>query len=211
VRTEDLIRALAEDNASIPSAITRRFVIFALLGGLAAGCMFALILTPRPDLSAVIVTPRVAFKFLVALTLVGAAGTLALRMMRPEVQSSLWPVLAPALALLAFGVTAELIVLPPTAWNPLLIGSNALTCLTLVPLLSLPALGCILAGLRYGAPSHPRLSGMAAGLLAGGMGAALYAMHCPDDSPLFVATWYGLAIAVVATLGAVLGNRVLRW
>jgi hypothetical protein len=52
---------------------------------------------------------------------------------------------------------------------------------------------------------------MAAGLLAGGMGAALYAMHCPDDSPLFVATWYGLAIAVVATLGAVLGSRVLRW
>jgi hypothetical protein len=211
VRTEDLIHALAEDNASIPPAITQRFVIFALLGGLAAGLVFALILTPRPDLSAVIVTPRVAFKFFIVLTLIGAAGTLAFRMMRPEARSSLWSALAPALALLAFGVAAELIVLPRAVWQPLLMGSNALTCLMLVPMLSLPALGCILAGLRYGASSHPRLSGTAAGLLAGGMGAALYAMHCPDDSPLFITAWYGLSIAIVATLGAVLGTRVLRW
>jgi hypothetical protein len=189
----------------------QRFVILALLGGFAAGCVFALVLAPRPDLGAVIVTPRVAFKFLIVLTLIGAAGTLAFRMMHPEDRPSLWSAPAPALALLAFGVAAELIVSPPTVWQPLLIGTNALTCLALVPLLSLLPLGCILAGLRYGAPSHPRLSGTVAGLLAGGIGAALYAMHCPDDSPLFVAAWYGLSIAVVAALGAALGARVLRW
>ncbi len=53
--------------------------------------------------------------------------------------------------------------------------------------------------------------GAAAGLLAGAIGAALYATHCPDDSPLFVATWYTLAIGFVVGLGALAGSRLLRW
>jgi len=44
----------------------------------------------------------------------------------------------------------------------------------------------------------------AAGLVAGGLSAALYATHCTDDSPLFVATWYTIAIAAVTVLGAIL-------
>ena len=51
----------------------------------------------------------------------------------------------------------------------------------------------------------------AAGLLAGGLAATLYATHCTDDSPLFVAAWYSLAIAGVAALGALIGARWLRW
>jgi hypothetical protein len=39
----------------------------------------------------------------------------------------------------------------------------------------------------------------------------LYALTCPDDSPLFVATWYSIAIAVVAGGAAWVGNRLLRW
>jgi hypothetical protein len=55
------------------------------------------------------------------------------------------------------------------------------------------------------------VSGAVAGLLAGGLAATLYATHCPDDSPLFVAIWYSLAIALVVLAGAVVGRRVLRW
>ncbi|MBL0407900.1 DUF1109 family protein [Microvirga aerilata] len=211
MRTEDLIRALAHDSASRSESVARRLVTRALVGVLAALCVFALFLTPRPDLSVVIVTPRVAFKFLITLALVGAAGALTLRAMRPEARSSLWSVLIPVLALLAVGVAAELISSPPAAWRPLLIGSNALACLALVPLLSLLPLGSILAALRYGAPSQPRFAGTIAGLLAGGIGSALYALHCPDDSPLFVAAWYGLSITVISVLGAALGARWLRW
>ena len=211
MRTEDLIRALANDSASQPEPVARRFVTRALVGVLAASCVFTLILTPRPDLSVVIVTPRVAFKFLITLALVVAAGALAFRVMRPEARSSLWSVLIPVLALLTVGVAAELMSSPPAAWRPLLTGSNALACLALVPLLSLLPLGAILAALRYGAPSHPRFAGAIAGLLAGGIGAALYALHCPDDSPLFVAAWYGLSITVITALGAMLGARWLRW
>ena len=44
----------------------------------------------------------------------------------------------------------------------------------------------------------PSLAGAVAGLAAGGVAATLYAAHCTDDSPLFVATWYTLAIAALA-------------
>jgi hypothetical protein len=74
-----------------------------------------------------------------------------------------------------------------------------------------PLLVGVLAALRYGAPTRPRLAGAAAGLLAGGLAATLYAAHCPDDSPLFVVTWYSLAIAMVVIAGSLIGPRVLRW
>src|SRR5258708_8799527 len=39
----------------------------------------------------------------------------------------------------------------------------------------------------------------------------LYASHCTDDSPLFVATWYTIATVLVTAIGALAGSRVLRF
>ena len=50
-----------------------------------------------------------------------------------------------------------------------------------------------------------------AGLAAAGVGAALYAANCTDDSPLFVGIWYPLAVAIVAASGAAIGRRWLAW
>ena len=145
MRTDDLIRALVNDSGMQPEPVSRRFAILALLGVIAAACVFALTLTPRPDLSTVVTTPRVAFKFLVALTLVGTAGALALRAMRPDTEASLHGIVVPLLAVLGSGVAAELIASPPPTWRLLLIGSNAVACLSFVPLLSLLPLGALLA------------------------------------------------------------------
>ncbi len=92
-----------------------------------------------------------------------------------------------------------------------LVGSNSKVCLTAIPVLSLPLLVAALIGLRHGAPARPALSGAIAGLLSAGLAATLYASHCTDDSPLFVASWYTLATAFVAGVGALLGSRVLRY
>jgi hypothetical protein len=32
-----------------------------------------------------------------------------------------------------------------------------------------------------------------------------------DDSPLFMAAWYVIAVVIVALAGAILGARLLRW
>jgi hypothetical protein len=92
-----------------------------------------------------------------------------------------------------------------------LVGSNSRVCLTAIPLLSLPLLAAALIGLRHGAPARPAIAGAIAGLLSAGLAATLYASHCPDDSPLFVATWYTLATALVTAIGALAGSKVLRF
>ena len=63
---------------------------------------------------------------------------------------------------------------------------------------------------RHAAPTRPSLAGAVAGLVASGIAATLYASST-DDSPLFVATWYPLAIGIVVLAGYVAGSRCLRW
>ena len=92
-----------------------------------------------------------------------------------------------------------------------LVGTNTYWCLGFIPIFSLPVLAALFVALRRGAPIRARLTGLMAGLAAGGFGATVYAAHCTDDSPLFVATWYTIGIAVTAALGAALGPRLLRW
>ena len=45
----------------------------------------------------------------------------------------------------------------------------------------------------------------------GGLATAVYAFHCTEDSPLFYAVWYVLAILAVTAVGALVGARALRW
>jgi len=119
--------------------------------------------------------------------------------------------LAAAPALLAATVVAELVAVPSGQWLIRLVGTNSRVCLTAIPLMSLPLLAAFMLVLRRGAPVARTTAGAAAGLAASGLAAALYATHCPDDSPLFVAVWYSIAIGGVTLLGALLGRILLRW
>jgi hypothetical protein len=92
-----------------------------------------------------------------------------------------------------------------------MIGKNSWMCMTAIPVLSLPILAGALIGLRHGAPARPAVAGAVAGLLSAGLAATLYASHCTDDSPLFVATWYTLATALVTAVGALAGSKLLKW
>ena len=92
-----------------------------------------------------------------------------------------------------------------------MVGTNSLACLGSIPLIGLGPLAIFLATLRHGAPTRPRLAGAVAGVLAGGLSATFYAAHCTDNSPLFVALWYSLAIAALALVGSLVAPRVARW
>jgi len=104
-----------------------------------------------------------------------------------------------------------MLVLPAGESMPRMMGTNNMLCMLAIPAIGLPALGVLLLALRYGAPTHPGPAGAAAGILAGGVAATFYAAHCIDDSPLFVALWYSLAILVLAVVGWALGRIWLRW
>lgn len=212
MKTDDLIHAIAEDATPAGLHPQRRLAL-ALTGAVAAAAvLFWLLLGPRGDALASLAEPRFVLKFAVALGLASAAIGLVLRLIRPGAAPGLWRsalLLAPGLLLI--GIAGELLALPADGWMTALVGVNSRVCLTYIPLMGLAPLGLILLALRSGAPTRPALTGAVAGLIAGGISAAFYAAHCPDDSPLFIATWYVLAIAMLMALGALLGRRLLRW
>lgn len=212
MKTDDLIHAIAEDATPVGLHPQHRLAL-ALAGAVAAAAiLFWLLLGPRDNALASLAEPRFVLKFLVTLALAAVAIGLVLRLIRPGAAPGLWRsalLLAPGLLLI--GIAGELLALPTENWMTALVGRNARICLTYIPLMGLAPLGLILLALRSGAPTRPALTGAVVGLIAGGISAAFYASHCPDDSPLFVATWYVLAIAMLTALGALLGRRLLRW
>ena len=105
----------------------------------------------------------------------------------------------------------ELAVVPADLWMTRLIGTNALHCLTLIPLMSIPPLIALIVAMRAGAPAHPALTGALAGAAAAGAAATIYATNCTDDLPLFVASWYPLATLIVVAAGALAGRKWLQW
>jgi hypothetical protein len=212
MRTDELIRALAADTAS-RTLPPRRALCYALVPSTAvAAALFLATLGLRPQILGVLGEPRFAFKVAIACLLAASAYGLALRIVRPG--ADLRPaalVVAGVPVLLAAADLAELAVMPAADWGRRLVGSNALVCMVSIPALAAAPLLAVLLALRHGAPDNPTLAGASAGLLAGAIGATLYATHCPDDSPFFVSTWYTLAIGLVVVIGAWCGSRCLRW
>ena len=156
--------------------------------------------------------PFFNLKFAVTLGLAIPAIAISLRLSRPEasLRGWLWLLVIPV-GLLVAGIAGEMMLPQRLPMMARLIGSNSRICLTAIPLMSLPLLAAALIGLRHGAPSRPALTGAIAGLLSSGLAATLYASNCTDDSPLFVITWYSIATAMVASIGALAGNRLLRF
>lgn len=213
MNTDELIRALVADSAVKEPPIARTLAKALLAGVAGAAVVFALILPIRPDFAYSIVhSPRFQFKFVLTITLALAAFALTRRFLRPEGQAGAlaWLLGLPAL-MLAGAAALEMYLLPANHWAVYARGQNSLPCLLMIPLISIAPLAAILYALRQGAPSRPGLAGAAAGLLASGIAATLYASHCVDDSPLFIAIWYTIGIAIVTGAGAFLGRRLLKW
>ncbi len=212
MRTDDLIRTMVEDMHTPAPDLTRRLGLALALGFVVSAAAFAATLGPRDDIVAALSTLRFDLKLLQVVLLAAASACLALRLARPAASTgSARRALAAAVGLVLLAVAAELAVLPPAQWTSAAVGSNAAVCLTAIPALALPIMVAALLALRAGAPTRPALAGAVAGLLAGSLSALLYAIHCTDDSPLFVALWYGTALAIVTLAGAAAGRLILRW
>jgi len=212
METDRLIRTLAADNAYRARPVGFVLALALLAAAPFSVAMFFAELGIRPDALTAMRNPFFDLKFLVTLALAISAMAVSLHLSRPEASAHgwAWLLLIPA-GLLVAGLVSELMMPQQLPVMTRLIGSNSRICMTAVPLMSLPLLAAALIGLRHGAPSRPALTGAVAGLLSAGLAATLYASHCTDDSPLFVATWYTIATALVTAIGALVGSRVLRF
>jgi hypothetical protein len=212
MKTDRLIDALVADRAAFPRRPLGVSLATTLgLGLLASLVVFLATLGIRPDIRPALETWRFNLKVATMLLALLLSFGVCLAVSRPLVDGHPARRLLILLAVTVAAVAIELSSQPSAAWPARLVGSNALVCLMAIPAFALAPLAAILVALRAGAPASPTLAGAAAGLLAAASGASLYAFHCFDDSPLFVATWYSLAAIPVIALGALLGRRLLRW
>lgn len=211
MKTSDLISALSRDlKPTPPFGVT---MVLALVAAIVlAALVFFATIGPRPDIVAAAETYRFLGKFLVTGLLAAAAIWLVDRLARPGALrgKDFAVLLAPAVTL-AVLVGSEMLVMPGPQWAMAALGKNSAVCLTYIPLIGLGPLAILMLVLRRGAVTRPVLAGAVAGLAAGGIAATLYAAHCPDDSPFFVAIWYPLAIAMLTAAGALLGRLFARF
>jgi hypothetical protein len=211
MKTDDLIRALAADTLRPPAL--RATLLSGLIPALALAVLAVwLTLGFRADLAQAMVTPVSLARILLTGILGIAAARLALVLARPEGARTarLWPIAAVAGAALALLLWAYLTT-PAEGLQMAVVGKTMTTCLVTIPLLSILPVAALHYTLRQGAPTAPLRAGFVAGLAGSALSAAVYALHCTEDSPLFYVTWYGLAIAGVTLVSTLIAARSLRW
>ncbi|UGY03974.1 NrsF family protein [Bradyrhizobium quebecense] len=213
MKTDDLIAALSNNVEPVDRRLVSRAVAIALGLGLVAALGLVLAgLGVRADLT----TPRaVSFlllKLAFALGTVGAASVYLTRLARPGGERKI----SLGLAALPFGAIMLLAAIslgqaPSSHWDRMVMGDQWLECLISVPTIAIVPFAVVIWAVRKGAPTNLVQAGAFGGLVAGGVSAVAYALHCTDDSLPFVALWYGGTIVLCTLAGAALGPRLLRW
>lgn len=213
MRTDDLIDALSRHAEPVrPSRGGRALGLMLAIAVPVALAMMALLMGFNPQLRAYLGMPMWWVKFGFGLVLALIAVVLALRLSRPGVRAGaarLAPI-APIVLLWLLAIAA-LASAGPGERNVLVFGSSWRLCPLNITVLALPVLVGALIALRTMAPTQLVAAGATAGLLAGGVGTAVYALHCPEVAAPFLAIWYVLGALLPVAIGAMVGPRALRW
>ena len=213
MKTDDLVAMLAASAAPVePRATARRYATAMGWGAFGSLLIMALLLGVRPDLRQAALLPMFWIKLAFTLCLVAAALAASTRLSRPGVRLGGVP-FALAVPVLMVWMMAAWILLgaAPDERAALVLGHTWKLCPIYVAIVSVPSFIAAMWAMRGLAPTRLALAGAAAGLLAGAIGAALYALHCDEMQAPFLAVWYVLGMLIPATAGALLGPRLLRW
>jgi hypothetical protein len=213
MKTDDLIALLSTN----PEPVDRRLVARTLYVALAAGAIVSLGLAlvglgVRSDL----MTARALIFLVVKLSFAVGIVILALiyltRLARPggERRTSSMLVAMPFLVIVVVAAIS-LGFAPSSHWDKMIVGDQWLECLVSIPIIAIVPFAISIWAVRQAAPTNLARTGAVAGLIAGGVSAIAYALHCTDDSLPFVAVWYGGTIVLCTIAGAALGPRLLRW
>jgi len=213
MKTDDLV-ALVSTNlepADRNAVVRTLFVAIATGAILAFGIAFAG-LGFRPDLTTPGTLIFLAVKVGFAIGIVGLSLAYLTRLARPGGERKISP-LPVALPFLVVVILAAICLgsAPRAHWERMIVGDEWLECLLSIPIIAIVPFAVSIWAVRKGAPTDLSRAGAFAGLIAGGVSAMAYALHCTDDSLPFVAIWYSGTIVLCTLAGAALGPRLLRW
>lgn len=211
--SEALIDRLAADlRPSHGRALARRLVTGWAVGLAASALLIVGLVGARRDFAAAagerMFWMKLGYPMLLAVLALRACGPLArpFGAGRGRLAWLAWPIVL--VGLLAWSALATA---PATARAGLVAGHSAAACTGLILAASAPPFAGLLWAFRTLAPVRLRLAGFAAGLAAGGAGAAAYALHCEETAAPFLAAWYSLGVLGAGVIGALAGPRLLRW
>ncbi len=213
MNTDDLIASLSNEVRPVGRhAVGLRLALGVIGGAVVSILLISVTLGFRPDLWLAMQGPAFWMKWGYTISLSAGAIYATARLARPDPGSlrRLWLIALPVLALAALGL-GELITTPRSEWLAMWLGHTWTKCPWLVLALAMPIFVGLLWSFRQMAPTRLRAAGAAAGLAAGAFAATVYCLHCPEVSAIFVLTWYSLGILLAASLGALVGPRLLRW
>ncbi|MGV1849163.1 MULTISPECIES: NrsF family protein [unclassified Rhizobium] len=210
LETDTVIKTMAREAGTgrAPMRLVTAMVLAAVASLVMSVALVLLIYGIQPDVEATIASGPFLHKVASMLLLACGSIFLVIAAGRPD-GSPLWIAgLLPGLSLLAYGTIADQSGLPVLGRS----GISAPGCVIVIVILSVPALAVNIGALRScGVTTRPSLAGATAGLLAGALGAAAYALACKNDGGLFVAIWYSTAVTAVTFIGALVGRRWLAW
>jgi len=190
MRTETLTAILASNlEPAVPSRKGRRYALGILVGGLVALLLMGGILKVNPALAHEVTLPA----FWVRELYCGGLGVLSVcvlaRLALPGERLGLWPA-GIALIVLLMWILGAVVLLSagPQSRVHLLLGTTARVCPFLIAFLAAPLFAALVWILKGLAPTRLRLAGATAGFAAGSLGSVVYALHCPELAPPFIAT-----------------------
>ncbi|MEJ8809757.1 DUF1109 domain-containing protein [Variovorax ureilyticus] len=213
MKTDDLISMLAASATPVPKHVASRRLSTALLVGLPLSFVIMLLAYgPRRDLMEVMALPMFWVRLLFPICIAAGAYLMTERLARPGVRiRKAWIGLAVPVVVV-WSLAAYVLVSAPAGERPALVmGQTWRTCTANIAFVALPVFVAALVALKGLASTRPALAGAAAGLMAGGTGAAVYALHCVELAAPFFAVWYVLGISLPAAVGVLIGRRFLRW
>jgi hypothetical protein len=211
MKTDDLIEALSRGSETAEKrSLSQRFGFALAIGLLLGAGLLVTLFGVRPDIGAAYlpVMMKAGFSALAA----GVCLPLLMRLSRPgQPLDRRVAAIGGFLGLGAVVVGLALWGADPTDRVKALMGGAFPWCVVIIPVLAAPTAALLGFLVRDLAPTRLTMTGAALGAVSGGVGAMAYAMYCPVDSVAFVVTWYAVAIALCAVIGAVIGARLLRW
>lgn len=213
MKTDDLIGMLATGVEPVPRRATTRRLVWALAAGLPLAALIMLTAYGvRRDLVQAMFWPMLWMKILFPFFIAWGGFVIAQRLARPGVRVGLaWLVIAVPLLLVWGMALAAWFGAPAGERMPLLMAPTWRSCALSIGLISVPLFVAGLLALKGLAPTRPAAAGAAVGALAGGAGAAIYALHCPETGAPFLAVWYLAGMLLPVLAGAAAGPRLLRW
>jgi hypothetical protein len=213
MKTDDLVALLSTN----PEPVDRSLVVRTLCVALAAASIVALGIAlvglgVRSDLMTARALGFLVLKLAFTVGIVGVASIYLTRLARPggdRRTSSISAAMPFAAIVLLAAISLGLA--PSSHWDKMVMGNEWLECLLSIPIIAIVPFAAAIWAVRRAAPTNLARTGAFAGLIAGGVSAMAYALHCTDDSLPFVAVWYGGTIVLCTLAGATLGPRLLRW